>query len=40
VIGSPHYSLVVLDDQNRVAHIAQVFQGCDQAVVVGRVESD
>jgi len=30
----------VLDDENRVAHIAQLLQGCDEADVVALVQPD
>ena len=34
VVGLHHGVLVVLDNQQRIAQIAQVLQGADQAVVV------
>ena len=34
VVGRAHRVLVVLDDDHRVAHVAQPLQGGDQAVVV------
>ena len=40
VVGGAHHRLVVLDDEHRVAEVAQALQGADQAVVVGGVEAD
>ena len=40
VVGGAHHRLVVLDDEHRVAEVAQAHQGADQAVVVGGVQAD
>ncbi len=40
VIGAPHGFFVVLDDENRVAQIAQRFERAEQAAIVARVEAD
>ena len=40
VVGRPHRVFVVLDDDHRVAQVAQPGQGGQQAVVVARVQAD
>ena len=40
VVGRPHGVLVVLDDEDGVAHVAQPFEAAQQAVVVARVQAD
>ena len=39
-VGGAHRLLIVLDDQNRVAQIAQVLKRLDQLAVVALVEAD
>ena len=38
--AGPHRVLVVLDDDDRVAHVAQPFEAAQQPVVVARVQAD
>ena len=40
VVGCPHHRLVVLDDEHRVAKVAQAEQRADQAGVVGGMQAD
>ena len=40
VVGGPHGVLVVLDDDDGVAHVAQPFQAVQQAFVVARMQAD
>ncbi len=40
VVGGPHRVLVVLDDDDGVAHVAQAFQAPQQSIVVARVQAD
>ena len=40
MVGGAHYGLVVLDDQDGVAHVPETLQGADEPVVVGGVEAD
>src|SRR5690606_13565514 len=40
VVGGPDRVLVVLDHDHRVAQVAQVLEGADQAVVVALVQAD
>ena len=40
IIGSPHRILVMLDDDERIAQIAEVLQGLKQLVVVSLMEAD
>ena len=40
VVRGPHYSLVVLHDDDGVAQVAQPLEGFDEPVVVGRVQPD
>ncbi len=40
VIGPRHRLLVVFDDQDGVAHIAQALQSLDQRLVVAGVQAD
>ena len=40
VVGGAHHLLVVLDDEDGVAEVAQVLERPDQAVVVALVEAD
>ncbi len=40
VIGGPHRVFVVLDDDHRVAHVAQLRERVEQPVVVARVQAD
>ncbi len=40
VIGGHHRPLVVLDDDHRVAEVAQSVEGPDQLLVVALVEAD
>ncbi len=40
VVGGAHHRLVVLDDEDGVAEVAQPLQGADEAGVVDRVEAD
>src|SRR5262249_50086899 len=40
VVGRPHRLLVVLDDDDGVAHVAQPFEAPQQALVVARVQAD
>ena len=40
VIGSKHHVLVVLDDDDRVADVAQGFQRADETLIVALVEPD
>src|SRR5439155_11464554 len=39
-IGGAHRLFIVLDDDNRVAHVAESFEAVQQAFVVTRVETD
>ena len=39
-VGRAHRVLVVLDDDHRVAHVAEPLEGGDQAVVVARMQAD
>jgi hypothetical protein len=39
-IGAPDRRLVVLDDQHRVAEVAQLLEGVEQHGVVARVKAD
>ena len=40
VVGGPHRVFVVLDDDDRVAQVAQLLERVEQAVVVARVQAD
>ena len=40
VVGGPHRVFVVLDDDDRVAQVAERRERVEQAVVVARVEAD
>lgn len=40
VVGSAHDFLVVFDDDNGIAEVAQFFQHLDEPVGVARMESD
>ena len=40
VVGRPHRVFVVLDDDDRVAHVAQLRERVEQPVVVARVQAD
>ena len=40
VVGGPHRVLVVLDDEDGVAHVAQPFEARQQPGVVARVQAD
>ena len=40
VIGRPHGVFVVLDDEDGVAHVAQLFEAAEQAFVVARMQAD
>ena len=40
VVGGPHGVLVVLDDDDGIAHVAQPFQAAQQALVVARMQAD
>ena len=39
-VGGAHHRLVVLDDEDGVAEVAQALERGDEAVVVGGVEAD
>ena len=39
-VGQPERIFVMLDDQNAVANVAQMFEGVDQTVVVALVQTD
>ena len=39
-VGDPHHLLVVLDDDDRVAEVAQPLERADQLVVVALVQAD
>ena len=39
-VGAPHHLLVVLDDDDRVADVAQPLERADQARVVALVQAD
>jgi hypothetical protein len=40
MVGRPHRALVVLDDQDRVAEVAEPLERCDQSLVVPLVQAD
>ena len=40
VVGGPHRVFVVLDDDDGVAHVAELARGCEQPVVVARMQAD
>src|SRR5690606_36748800 len=40
IVGCQHHFLVVLDDDHRVAQVAQVFERTDQADIVSCVQAD
>ena len=40
VIAGPHRVFVVLDNDDRVAKIAQIFKCADQSIIVARVKTD
>ena len=40
VVGGPHRVFVVLDDDDRVAQVAQPFERAEQPLVVARVQAD
>ena len=40
IVGRPHGLLVVLDDDDGVAHVAEFFEAAEQAVVVAWVQAD
>ena len=39
-VGGPHRVFIMLDDQQRIALIAESFRGIDQAIIVSRVQAD
>ena len=39
-VGFPDRLFVVFDDDDRIAHIAQVLQGIDQLFIVARMQAD
>ena len=40
MVGAPHEFVVVFDDEEGIALVAERFEGLDQAVVVARVQAD
>ena len=40
VVGGPHRVFVMLDDDDRVAQVAQPFERAEQAIVVARMQAD
>ena len=40
MVGGAHYGLIVLDDEDGVANVAEALEGADEAVVVGGVKAD
>src|SRR4030043_115996 len=40
MVGSTHHGLIMLNDENRIAQVAQTLHGLDKSIVIGGMQAD